>query len=136
MIDHIGLNISDFARSRAFYEAALSPLGIRTIGTETNTLGNQALLMGDDEVFFVIADGEQPSVDSHVAFRASTAAEVDAFHAAALAAGGRDNGAPGLRPQYGGGYYAAFVYDHDGINVEAVCHLPASDDEEAVSNMG
>ncbi|WP_245942228.1 VOC family protein [Sphingomonas gilva] len=74
MIDHIGLNISDFARSRAFYEAALAPLGIRTVRTETNTLGNQALLMGDDEIFFVIADGEQPGEGSHVAFRAKTAA--------------------------------------------------------------
>jgi catechol 2,3-dioxygenase-like lactoylglutathione lyase family enzyme len=124
MIDHIGLNISDFARSRAFYEAALAPLGIRTIRTETNTLGNQALLMGDDEIFFVVADGERPGEGSHVAFRARTAAEVDAFHAAALAAGGRDNGAPGLRPQYEGRYYAAFAFDPDGINVEAVCHLP------------
>lgn len=124
VIDHIGLNISDFERSRAFYEGALQPLGIRTIHTETNTLGNQALLMGDEEIFFVIADGEQPSVGSHVAFRAKTAAAVEAFHKAALAAGGRDNGAPGLRPQYEGRYYAAFAIDPDGINVEAVCHLP------------
>ena len=123
MIDHIGVPVSDIARSRAFYEAALAPLGIGTIRTETTTLGNTAVLMGDHEPLFVIADGEAVVAGLHVAFRARTTGQVDAFHAAALLAGGRDNGAPGLRPQYYGRYYAAFVLDPDGMNIEVVCHL-------------
>lgn len=122
MIDHLGLAVSDLARSRAFYEAALAPLGIGTIRTEINTLGHEALLMGADEICFVLADGERPGQGNHVAFRADSRSAVDAFHAAALAAGGRDNGAPGLRPEYSGRYYAAFAFDPDGFNVEAVCH--------------
>ncbi|UIJ43684.1 VOC family protein [Sphingomonas cannabina] len=129
MLDHIGLAVSDIERSRAFYEAALAPLGIRTIRTETNTLGNNAVLMGDDEIFFVIADGETVSDALHVAFRAETIEEVDNFHKAALAAGGRDNGAPGIRPQYEGRYYAAFALDPDGMNIEAVCHLEQTGDD-------
>lgn len=129
MIDHIGVAVSVIARSRVFYEAALAPLGIRTIGTETNTLGNNTVLMGDREIFFVLADGEQVSPALHLAFRARTSGEVDAFHAAALAAGGRDNGLPGLRPQYSGRYYAAFVLDPDGMNIEAVCHLEKHGDD-------
>lgn len=129
MIDHIGVAVSDIARSRDFYEAALAPLGIRIIGTETNTLGNTAVLMGDHEVFFVLADGERVSPALHIAFRAKTSGDVDAFHAAALAAGGRDNGAPGLRPQYQGRYYAGFVCDPDGMNIEVVCHLEKHGDD-------
>lgn len=129
MIDHIGLAVSDITRSRAFYETALAPLGIRTIRAETNTLGNTAVLMGDDEIFFVIADGETVSDALHVAFRAKTIEEVDSFHKAALAAGGRDNGAPGIRPQYEGHYYAAFALDPDGMNIEAVCHLEQTGDD-------
>lgn len=123
MIDHIGLAVTDIARSRAFYEAALKPLGYRFIHDATNDVGGTAVMFGvGDEVDFVIADQERPGEGNHVAFRAGTRAEVDAFHAAALAAGGRDNGGPGLRPQYGATYYAAFVLDPDGFNVEAVCH--------------
>jgi catechol 2,3-dioxygenase-like lactoylglutathione lyase family enzyme len=129
MIDHIGVAVSDITRSRAFYEAALAPLGIRVIRTETNTLGNNTVLMGDEEIFFVLADGEQVSPALHFAFRARTSGQVDAFHAAALTAGGRDNGAPGLRPQYSGRYYAAFVCDPDGMNIEAVCHLEKHGDD-------
>lgn len=124
MIDHIGLDVSDIERSRAFYEASLAPLGIRVMQSATNDAGNKVVMMGDEEIFFVIAQGEHIGTESHVAFRTKTAAEVDAFHAAALGAGGKDNGAPGLRPQYEGRYYAAFALDPDGINVEAVCHLP------------
>jgi catechol 2,3-dioxygenase-like lactoylglutathione lyase family enzyme len=126
MIDHIGLAVSDIARSRAFYEAALAPLGIRTIAVltpEQTEAQGTAVMMGDDEIFFVIGDNERPGEGTHVAFRAVSRAAVDAFHAAALAAGGRDKGAPGIRPHYGADYYAAFVFDPDGINVEAVCHL-------------
>jgi len=125
MIDHIGLAVTDIARSRAFYEAALKPLGYRFIHDATNDVGGTAVMFGvGDEVDFVIADKERPGEGNHVAFRAATRAEVDAFHAAALAAGGRDNGGPGLRPQYVLTYYAAFVLDQDGFNVEAVCHAP------------
>ena len=125
MIDPIGLAVTDIARSRAFYEAALKPLGYRFIHDATNDVGGTAVMFGvGDEVDFVIADKERPGEGNHVAFRAATRAEVDAFHAAALAAGGRDNGGPGLRPQYGLTYYAAFVLDQDGFNVEAVCHAP------------
>lgn len=124
MIDHIGLDVSDIEVSRAFYEAALAPLGIRIIQSVTNDAGNPVVMMGDEEIFFVIAQGRHIGTESHVAFRTDTAAKVDAFYQAALAAGGLDNGAPGLRPQYSGRYYAAFILDPDGMNVEAVCHLP------------
>ncbi len=129
MIDHIGVPVTDIARSRAFYEAALAPLGIRIFRSETNTLGNTAVLMGDSEIFFVIADGEPVTTGLHFAFRARTSGEVDAFHKAALAAGGTDNGVPGMRPQYEGRYYGAFVLDPDGINIEAVCHLEKHGDD-------
>jgi catechol 2,3-dioxygenase-like lactoylglutathione lyase family enzyme len=126
MIDHIGLAVADLARSRTFYEAALEPLGIRTLqvidATETES-GGTAVMMGDDEIFFVIADNERPGEGTHIAFRASSRAQVDGFYNAALAAGGRDNGAPGVRERYHPNYYAAFVHDPDGINVEAVCHV-------------
>lgn len=129
MIDHIGLAVTDIARSRAFYEAALAPLGIRTIEvidpSQTES-GGTAVMMGADEIFFVIADNEAIGEGTHIAFRAASRDDVDAFHAAALAAGGRDNGAPGIRKRYHPDYYAAFVHDPDGINVEAVCHLPES----------
>jgi catechol 2,3-dioxygenase-like lactoylglutathione lyase family enzyme len=129
MIDHIGLAVTDIARSRAFYEAALAPLGIRTIEvldpSQTES-GGTAVMMGDDGIFFVIADNEAVGEGTHVAFCAKSRDQVDAFYAAAMAAGGRDNGAPGLRKRYHPDYYAAFVHDPDGINVEAVCHLADS----------
>ena len=126
MIDHIGLAVSDIARSRAFYEAALAPLGYRfvhEIKPEQTESGGTAVMFGvGDEIDFVIADNERPGEGNHVAFRAQTREQVRAFHAAALKAGGRDNGGPGLREQYGPTYYAAFVHDPDGFNIEAVCH--------------
>ena len=126
MIDHIGLAVTDIVRSRAFYEAALKPLGYRSVHEIPTEAGGTAVLFGvGDAVDFVIADNERTGEGNHVAFRVETRAEVDAFHVAALAAGGRDNGGPGPRPQYGPTYYAAFVHDPDGFNVEAVCHAPA-----------
>ncbi|QAY79278.1 VOC family protein [Sphingosinicella sp. BN140058] len=126
MLDHVGFAVSDLARSRHFYEAALAPLGITLImevgPSETESRGTALGFGVEDNPFFWIGDNERVGEGTHVAFRAVTRAEVDAFHAAALAAGGRDNGAPGLRPHYGPTYYAAFVHDPDGINVEAVCH--------------
>lgn len=125
MIDHIGLAVSDLARSRAFYEAALAPLGLSVqmeATPEQTESGGTAIGYGkDSDPFFWIGDNERVGEGTHVAFAADDHLHVDAFHAAALQAGGRDNGAPGPRPQYGPSYYAAFVLDPDGVNVEAVC---------------
>jgi catechol 2,3-dioxygenase-like lactoylglutathione lyase family enzyme len=124
MIDHIGLTVTDIEKSRAFYEAALRPLGLKVLmvaaPSETES-GGTAVMFGIDSVEFVIADNEPVGQGTHVAFRVDERALVDAFYTAALAAGGRDNGAPGIRAQYSPSYYAAFVHDPDGINVEAVC---------------
>ena len=125
MIDHIGLAVGDIARSRAFYDAALAPLGMRllvTIDPSDTASGGTALGYGPEgDPLFWIGDEERVGEGNHIAFRASDHAAVHAFHAAALAAGGRDHGGPGLRPQYGQDYYAAFVLDPDGHNIEAVC---------------
>ena len=124
MIDHIGLTVTDIEKSRVFYEAALRPLGFKVVmmaaPSETES-GGTAVMFGIDSVGFVIADNEPVGQGTHVAFRVETRALVDAFYEAALAAGGCDNGAPGIRAQYSPTYYAAFVHDPDGINVEAVC---------------
>ena len=122
MLDHIGLDVTDIARSRAFYEQALAPLGY-AVAQVIEEAGTTVVMFGvDGEIDFVIADKDRPGEANHIAFRAEMRAQVDAFHAAALAAGGRDQGGPGLRPEYGPTYYAAFVFDPDGFNVEAVCH--------------
>ena len=128
MLDHVGFAVSDLTRSRAFYEAALRPLGVTLlmeVGADQTEAGGTALGFGvNDNPFFWIGDNERVGEGTHIAFTARSRAEVDAFHVAALAAGGRDNGAPGLRPHYGPNYYAAFVHDPDGINIEAVCYAP------------
>nr|WP_222928130.1 VOC family protein [Luteimonas viscosa] len=127
MLDHVGVPVSDYARSLAFYRQALAPLGIVLLMemTPEATGGNGAAGFGSgEEPFFWFGDDGAPGVHTHVAFRADSRAQVDAFHAAALAAGGRDNGAPGLRPHYHEHYYGAFVLDPDGHNIEAVCHRP------------
>ena len=125
MLDHIGIDVSDIAISRAFYEAALKPLGYTVIEDMTGQPGADPIVMfGIEGPEFVIAEDKAPGLGNHFAFRAETRAAVDAFHAAALRAGGKDNGAPGLRPNYGPSYYAAFVLDPDGFNIEAVCHAP------------
>ncbi len=122
MIDHLGLDVSDVDRSRRFYEAALAPLGIAVVAESRNEAGGRVVMFGEGGVpGFVIAEDRPPGAGAHIAFRASTRGQVDAFHAAALKAGGTDNGAPGPRPGYGPDYYAAFVIDPDGMNVEAVC---------------
>jgi catechol 2,3-dioxygenase-like lactoylglutathione lyase family enzyme len=126
MLDHVGIAVSDIERSRAFYDRALMPIGINllwTIAPEQTESGGTAIGYGSGgRPYFWIGDNERVGEGTHIAFRVRTRAEVDAFHAAALEAGGRDNGAPGLRPHYHPDYYGAFVYDPDGINVEAVCH--------------
>lgn len=122
MIDHVKLFVSDPGRSRAFYEAALQPLGYRVLIDR----GDDGVGMGRDRPELWLAPGE-PQTVAHVALRAEDRETVDAFHAAALAAGARDNGAPGPRPQYHPTYYGAFVLDPDGTNLEAVCHAPPPD---------
>jgi catechol 2,3-dioxygenase-like lactoylglutathione lyase family enzyme len=117
VIDHLSINVSDMAASKRFYEAALKPLGysmIMDFGDHAAGLGE-----GGKPDFWLGKGAPHPS---HVAFRSPDRATVDAFYAAAIAAGGRDNGPPGLRAQYHPGYYGAFVLDPDGYNVEAVCH--------------
>jgi deazaflavin-dependent oxidoreductase (nitroreductase family) len=118
MIDHLRLLVADVARSRAFYDRALAPLGYRVmLEPAPGVVG-----MGAERPDFWLALHPEATTIVHVAFRAETTGQVDAFHAAAIGAGGRDNGAPGLRPQYHPRYYGAFVLDPDGNNVEAVCH--------------
>jgi catechol 2,3-dioxygenase-like lactoylglutathione lyase family enzyme len=126
MIDHMGIPVSDITRSRAFYEAALGPLGMSVqmeVTSDKTESGGTALGFGvPGEKIFWIGDDEKVGEGVHVAFRADRREQVDRFHADGLKAGGRDNGAPGLRPHYGPNYYAAFVYDPDGANIEAVCY--------------
>jgi len=126
-IDHIGLSVSDFDAAKRFYVAALAPLRMSVImefGKEVTGDQPVAGLGADGKPFLWIAGGGKTTPHIHLAIRAETRAQVDAFHKAALAAGGTDNGAPGLRPMYHPNYYGAFVFDPDGNNVEAVCHDP------------
>ncbi|MDQ8032818.1 MAG: VOC family protein [Bordetella sp.] len=128
MLDHVALHVSDFARSRAFYLSALAAMGYvprKTFDTDMGFGPGEVDEADDPGGEFWIHEGTPSTPRVHVAFRARSRAEVDAFHRAALAAGGRDNGAPGLRPQYHPNYYGAFILDPDGYNVEAVCHRPA-----------
>ena len=124
MIDHAGIVVSDFERSRAFYDAALGALGARLLmmvpGEHTG--GRKVAGYGRAKPDFWLSEGTEPGPGRHYAFTAATRAEVDTFYNSALATGGRDNGAPGLRPHYHPNYYGAFVIDPDGNNVEAVCH--------------
>jgi catechol 2,3-dioxygenase-like lactoylglutathione lyase family enzyme len=120
MLDHVGIPVSDFERSKRFYEQALSPLGYELIMEPRH---GAAGLGRSGKPDFWIGQGE-PGYPLHVAFAAEDRATVEAFHEVAVAAGGRDNGGPGLRPEYHPSYYGAFVLDPDGNNIEAVCHRP------------
>jgi catechol 2,3-dioxygenase-like lactoylglutathione lyase family enzyme len=125
MFDHVSIGVSDIARTRRFYDAALKPLGYRCLSEGEGSLG-----YGDKSVEFWISTTDRPvSADKdsglHFCFAAPGRKEVDAFHAAALGAGGRDNGGPGVRVDYSPGYYAAFVVDPDGYRIEAYCGRPA-----------
>ncbi|HET9124844.1 MAG TPA: VOC family protein [Solirubrobacteraceae bacterium] len=120
VVDHVSLGVSDLARSREFYRHALTPLGFSELGQWRE---------GASEVTFGLEEAEDFAISTayavggaHVAFAADRRDQVDAFHAAALKAGGRDNGQPGLRPEYSPDYYGAFVLDPDGHNIEAVHH--------------
>ena len=129
MLDHININVSDLARSRAFYLAALAPLGYEIRKEHAGESAGFGVANGygrspDPAGDFWIIRGTPQTPRFHIAFTARTRDQVDDFHRAALKAGGRDNGAPGLRPQYHGDYYGAFVLDPDGYNIEAVCHAP------------
>jgi catechol 2,3-dioxygenase-like lactoylglutathione lyase family enzyme len=126
MLDHIGIGVSDFARARAFYDKALAPLGIALVmEVTTEQTGDQpACGFGSEGKPYFWFGGASDIARSHIAFAAKDRASVDAFYKAALAAGGKDNGGPGLRPHYHENYYGAFVLDPDGHNIEAVCHLP------------
>ena len=120
MIDHITIPISHLAASKAFYVQALAPLGYEILFEFPSGLGFGV----SPKPEFFMRESDAATVPLHVAFAASKRALVEAFHAAALAAGGRDNGMPSLCPEYHPDYYAAFVFDPDGHNIEAVCHRP------------
>lgn len=125
MIDHTGLNVSDFKTSKAFYLAALAPIGYRLLmdlPKEITKTVNVAGMGEPPKPDFWIAEGPPNKPEIHIAFRASSRRQVDEFYEAAIKAGGRDNGPPGLRPQYHPNYYGAFVLDPDGHNIEVVCH--------------
>lgn len=121
MLNHVSIGARDLARSRRFYDAALAPLGYECLSTSEGSLG-----YGRDAVVFWINRSERPvpadpASGLHFCFDAASRPAVDAFHAAALAHGGKDNGKPGLRPDYDANYYAAFALDPDGYRVEAYC---------------
>jgi len=128
MLDHVGFAVADAERSKRFYEKALAPLGITlimSVDPEHTESGGTAHGFGSDgKPYFWFGDNERVGEGTHIAFTADSRAKVDAFHAAALAAGGKDNGGPGLRPIYHPNYYGAFIHDPDGHNIEAVCHRP------------
>jgi catechol 2,3-dioxygenase-like lactoylglutathione lyase family enzyme len=127
MIDHIGIDVSDLERSKTFYQRALAPLGYALLMEVPAALTGHSDVAGFGEApkpDFWISRGTANRPPVHVAFRAANRKMVDAFYRAALAAGGKDYGAPGLRPHYHPNYYGAFVIDPDGHNIEAVCHAP------------
>lgn len=120
MFDHVKFGVSDYAASRAFFVKALEPLGVAVDGEGPPTYGVE--MSRDDGPSLCLFQTEATPAPLHLAFVAETRRQVEAFHRAALDAGGTDNGRPGLRPQYSGRYFAAFVIGPDGHNIEAVCH--------------
>ncbi len=126
MIDHLGISVSNFDASKTFFDQAMAPLGASLLYMvpPEYTGGVKVGGYGRERPVFWLHEASITGPGRHYAFTARSRAEVDAFHKAALAAGGKDNGAPGLRPHYHADYYGAFVFDPDGNNVEAVCHAP------------
>jgi catechol 2,3-dioxygenase-like lactoylglutathione lyase family enzyme len=128
MIDHLGITVRDFAASKEFYLKALAPLGIGLVMNvskeDTGAASDHAGLGAENNPFFWISEGAA-SGPMHLCFTAKTRADVDAFYKAAIAAGARDNGGPGIRAHYHPNYYGAFVIDPNGVNLEAACHKPA-----------
>ena len=124
MFDHVKFRTSDYLASKAFFVKALEPLGVRAGSEGEPSYGIELCGRGNSSLCFYQAI-EKPA-PLHIEFIAATRNEVDVFYRAALAAGGKDNGAPGLRPDYHANYYAAFVIGPDGHNIEAVCHMPVA----------
>jgi len=122
VFDHVKFGVSDFAASKAFYAKALEPLGVAIVGEGPPAYGVEMSAGGVASL--CLFQTEEKPAHLHIAFVAESRQQVDAFYRAALAAGAKDNGPPGLRPQYNATYYAAFVIGPDGHNIEAVCHLP------------
>jgi catechol 2,3-dioxygenase-like lactoylglutathione lyase family enzyme len=123
MFDHVKFGVTDYAASKAFFLKALEPLGVVVVSEGTPAYGVE-LCRKDGTVSLCLCQTDETPAHLHLAFAAANRGQVDAFYRAALEAGGRDNGAPGLRPQYHAHYYAAFVIGPDGHNIEAVCHEP------------
>jgi catechol 2,3-dioxygenase-like lactoylglutathione lyase family enzyme len=127
ILDHVGVNVSDYEKSKAFYAAALAPLGIKQLMEFGKACGygrgqKPELWLSGEKSTYQTDEQRALITPIHVCVKAESKADVDAFHAAGLAAGGRDHGAPGLRPEYHPGYYGAFLIDPDGNNLEAVFH--------------
>jgi catechol 2,3-dioxygenase-like lactoylglutathione lyase family enzyme len=125
MFDHVKFGVSDYVASKAFYLKALEPLGVVVV-SEGNPAYGVELAQPTGKSSLCLFETREKPAHLHVAFMADTRQQVDAFYRAALEAGGKDNGAPGLRPNYHPNYYAAFVIDPDGHNIEAVCHEPGA----------
>ena len=121
MFDHVKFGVCDYQASKTYYLKALAPLGIEVVSEGVPTYGVELCPPGGKSSLCLFETDEKPA-HLHVAFVAQRREQVDAFHRAALAAGGKDNGPPGLRPKYHANYYAAFIIDPDGHNIEAVCH--------------
>lgn len=121
MLDHVSVKVADYSRSQAFYDRALAPLDVSRVMGDGQFFGGYG---SQDKPYFWIGKGEQGG-GAHIAFAVADRDTVDAFYKAAIAAGGRDNGPPGVREHYHPSYYGAFVLDPDGHNIEAVCHKPA-----------
>ena len=126
MLDHVGILVADWNKAKAFYDAAFAPLGITFLMQvpEEHTGGFKVGGYGKDHPDFWLTEAGDVGPGRHYAFRADSHAEIHAFYDAAMANGGADNGGPGPRPHYGQTYYAAFVIDPDGNNIEVVCHAP------------
>jgi len=120
MFDHVKFGVRDYAKSKAFFLKVLEPLGVKAGSEGEPSYGIE--LCGKNDSSLCLYQATKKPVPLHIAFVADTRWQVDAFFQAALEAGGKDNGAPGLRPKYHANYYAAFVFDPDGNNIEAVCH--------------
>ena len=123
MFDHVKFGVSDYAASKAFFLKALEPLGVAVVSEGPPSYGVEFARPKDKTSLCLFQTGEKPA-QLHLAFAAENRRQVEAFYRAALAAGGKDNGAPGLRPQYHANYYAAFVIGPDGHNIEVVCQEP------------
>lgn len=123
MFDHVKFGVSDYAASKAFFLKALEPLGVAIVSEGQPTYGIELSPKGNPSSLCLFQTDEKPA-HLHLAFVAKKREQVDAFYHAALGAGGKDNGAPGLRPHYHANYYAAFVIGPDGHNIEVVCHEP------------